>query len=314
MDEYNPYKNMTLRQELEARFAEVDRKQKEQDALDYIRNNMQFSPNNAGNINTGQQPNGWSSLSNSNSGFGDSIVGQHIDNAVNRPNGNNRQNNDYPQRPNNSFQSPASSTNMPRLPKFSSSNSYPTATSPQKSAVWDNVKTWGNNFADATEAATVGYATGATLGNFDEAMGAATAAVTLNPDNYTMGRDAVRKLQNDLSHSHPWAYGVGEFTGAMTTPMHLAKDTTFANKALNAFTDTISASAGYANDWNDFATNLAVNGAANWLGLKAEQLPIFRASARPLMQLGKKILKQGINSSADKLKNIYYNDDEKYHY
>ena len=41
MDEYNPYKNMTLRQELEARFDEVDRKQKEQDALDYIRNNMQ---------------------------------------------------------------------------------------------------------------------------------------------------------------------------------------------------------------------------------------------------------------------------------
>ena len=145
-----------------------------------------------------------------------------------------------------------------------------------------------NNFADATEAATVGYATGATLGNFDEAMGAATAAVTLNPDNYTMGRDAVRKLQNDLSHRHPWAYGVGEFTGAMTTPMHLTKDTTFANKALNAFTDTISASVGYANDWNDFATNLAVNGATNWLGLKAEQLPIFRASARPLMQLGKK--------------------------
>ena len=42
MDEYNPYKNMTLRQELEARFDEADRKQKEQEALDYIRNNMQY--------------------------------------------------------------------------------------------------------------------------------------------------------------------------------------------------------------------------------------------------------------------------------
>ena len=92
MDEYNPYKNMTLRQELEARFAEVDRKQKEQDALDYIRNNMQFSQNNAGNINTDQQPNGWSSPTNNNSGFGGSTVGQHIDNAVNQPNGNNWQN------------------------------------------------------------------------------------------------------------------------------------------------------------------------------------------------------------------------------
>ena len=60
-----------------------------------------------------------------------------------------------------------------------------------------------------------------------------------------------------------------------------------------------------------------MNGAANWLGLKAEQLPIFRALARPLMQLGKKIFKQGINSSADKLKNMYYKnneDDEEYYY
>ena len=92
MDEYNPYKNMTLRQELEARFDEVDRKQKEQDALDYIRNNMQFSQNNAWNINTDQQPTGWSDPTNINSGFGGSIVGQHIDNAVNQPNGNNWQN------------------------------------------------------------------------------------------------------------------------------------------------------------------------------------------------------------------------------
>ena len=107
--------------------------------------------------------------------------------------------------------------------------------------------------------------------------------------------------------------------GAMTTPMHLVKDTTFANKALNAFTDTLNASAGYAENWKDFGTNLAVNGAANWLGLKFEQLPIFRASAKPLMQLGKKFFKQGINSSADKLKNVYYKEDdedeeEKYYY
>ena len=70
--------------------------------------------------------------------------------------------------------------------------------------------------------------------------------------------------------------------------------------------------------WADnFATNLAVNGAANIAGLKLEQLPIFRASARPLMQLGKKIIKQGINSSADKMKNTFYKEDEdeeKYRY
>ena len=96
----------------------------------------------------------------------------------------------------------------------------------------------------------------------------------------------------------------------MTTPMHLAKDTTFANKAFNALTDTLNASAGYAENWNDFETNLAVNGAANMAGLKAEQLPIFRASARPLTQFGKKFIKQGINSFADKMKNMFYSGEE----
>ena len=105
----------------------------------------------------------------------------------------------------------------------------------------------------------------------------ASSAVTFNPNNYTMGRDATRQLQNDLQQQHPIAYGVGEFTGAMTTPMHLAKDTTFANKALNAFTDTINASAGYAENWNDFGTNLVANGLANIAGLGLEGLPVGRA-------------------------------------
>ena len=87
MDEYNPYKNMTLRQELEARFDEADRQQKEQDALDYIRNNMQFQPNVTENVNAYQQPTGWNNLPNNNFSFGSSTIGQHIDNAVNQPNG-----------------------------------------------------------------------------------------------------------------------------------------------------------------------------------------------------------------------------------
>ena len=153
----------------------------------------------------------------------------------------------------------------------------------------------------------------ASLGNFDEAMGTATAAVTGNRNNYALGRDATRQLQNDLQQQHPIAYGVGEFTGAMTTPMHLAKDTTFANKALNAFTDTINASAGYANNWNDFATNLAVNGAANIAGLALDKVPYTRGAG----VVGRKFIKQGINSFADKLKNMYYKkdeDEEKYRY
>ena len=125
-----------------------------------------------------------------------------------------------------------------------------------------------------------------------------------------MGRDATRQLQNDLQQQHPIAYGVGEFTGAMTTPMHLAKDTTFANKAFNAFTDTLNASAGYAENWNDFGTNLAVNGIANAAGLPIDVIPFTRAAGRPLVQFGKKFIKQGINSSADKMKNMYYKEDE----
>lgn len=188
-------------------------------------------------------------------------------------------------------------------------------------SAWDRVKNAANNFAGGTEAFSVGYATGATLGNFDEGMGTATAAVTLKPNNYAMGRDATRQLQNDLQQQHPIAYGVGEFTGAMTTPLHLVKDTTFANKALNAATDTLNASAGYAENWDDFWTNLAVNGAANMVGLQVEQLPMWRAAGSTLGKFfaknGLKTVKQGINSFTDKMKNMYYNDNEdeqKYYY
>lgn len=188
-------------------------------------------------------------------------------------------------------------------------------------SAWDRVKNAANNFAGGTEAFSVGYATGATLGNFDEGMGTAIAAVTLKPNNYAMGRDATRQLQNDLQQQHPIAYGVGEFTGAMTTPLHLVKDTTFANKALNAATDTLNASAGYAENWDDFWTNLAVNGAANNTGLQVEQLPMWRAAGSNLSKFfaknGLKTVKQGINSFADKMKNMYYNDNEdeqKYYY
>ncbi len=171
------------------------------------------------------------------------------------------------------------------------------------------------------QAGAVGYATGATLDNFDEAMGAATAAVTLNPNNYAMGRDVTRQLQNDLQQRHPYIYGGAEFTGAMTTPMHLVKDTTFANKALNAFTDTINASAGYANNWNDFEANLVANGLANIVGLGLEGLPIGRAfnssAGKKLLAKGYKFARQGLNSVADKLKNMYHNngeEEEKYLY
>jgi hypothetical protein len=147
-------------------------------------------------------------------------------------------------------------------------------------------------------------------------MGMVIIAFTGNPDNYNIGRDATRQLQNELQQRHPYIYGGAEFVGAMTTPMHLVKEENFKQKAFNALTDTINASAGYAQSKDDFLTNLAVNGIANIIGLKAEQLPLWRASARPLTQFGKKFIKQGINSSADKMKNMYYkeNDHEERYY
>ena len=65
------------------------------------------------------------------------------------------------------------------------------------------------------------FSTGITLGNFDEVMGGATAALTGNPDNYSMGRDAVRQLQKEHSQRHPYIYGGAEFVGAMMAPMHI---------------------------------------------------------------------------------------------
>ena len=46
------------------------------------------------------------------------------------------------------------------------------------------------------------------------------------------------------------------------------------------------------------------------IGLKSEQLPLWIASAKPLVKFGKKFIKQGINSSADKVKNMYDEEEE----
>ena len=95
--------------------------------------------------------------------------------------------------------------------------------------------------------------------------------------------------------------------GAAQSPLHFVKDKTFANKAFNALTDTGLASVGYAQSLDDFAANLAVNGAANMVGLTGEKLPFWRAVG----STGKKIVKQGINSFADNVKNIFYNEEDK---
>ena len=219
----------------------------------------------------------WGTNADNNYGFGTSNIGSNIENMQTMT--------PVPQQP------------QPAQPQVSQQ--------PENSA-WDTVKQWGNDFADTTQAGVVGYATGTTLGNFDEAMGTATAALTGNTDNYKMVRDATRQLQNDLSQRHPYIYGGAEFLGAMMSPMRLFKDTTKVNKALNAATDTLNASAGYAENWNDFGTNLIANGAANTLGFPIDKIPYTRGGSI----VGRKFIKQGINSVADKLKNMYYIDEK----
>ena len=270
------HNNFSLRDELEYQFA----RQKRENQLMQQYNNQGITEN-----YPQYGTNFWGNSAN-NYGFGNSNISANIENM---------QNNTTP------------------IPMATATPQQQAQQQPAPST-WDTVKQLGNNFADATEAGVVGYATGASLGNFDEAMGGAATAFGVD---YKGARDAVRQLQNNLSQQHPWAYGVGEFAGAMTTPMHLAKDTTFANKALNAATDTLNASAGYAENWNDFAANLVVNGIANTLGLGLERLPIGRAfnsnTGKQLLSNGFKFARQGINSSADKIKNMYYKNEEKYY-
>ena len=199
---------------------------------------------------------------------------------------------------------------MTPVPQMATQPSTSQIQQQSETSAWDTLNQWKDNIADAMQAGAVGYTTGATLGNFDETMGGATAALTGNPDNYSMGRDAIRQLQNNLSQKHPYIYGGAEFVGAMTSPMHLFKDTTKVNKALNATTDTLNASAGYAENWNDFSNSLVVNGVANSLGLAADYSPVGRG----LGVVGRKAFTQGINQGmnyfADKAKNIFYNNDE----
>ncbi|MBO6281197.1 MAG: hypothetical protein J6N49_01555 [Alphaproteobacteria bacterium] len=119
---------------------------------------------------------------------------------------------------------------------------------PQEESALDKFVNWAENTGDAMQAGAVGYASGASLGNFDEAMGAANAAVTLNPDNYTMGRDATRQLQNDLQQRHPYIYGGAEVLGATTTSM-------FTKPILAP----VVAGIGYANSLNDIPINIGKN-------------------------------------------------------
>ena len=263
------HSGFTTRDELQYQTARINRE-----------NDLMTQMNNQGITNYPQYgTNFWGTNADNNYGFGASNIGSNIEKI---------------------------GQTMTPVPQMVIQPSTPSVQQQPEPSAWDNVKRWRNDFANTVEAGAVGYTTGATLGNFDEAMGGATAALTGNPDNYGMGRDATRKLQNDLSEHHPYIYGGAEFIGAMTSPMHLFKDTTKVNKALNATTDTLNASAGYAENWNDFGNNLAFNGITNRLGLAFDATPW----GRTIGATGKKLIKQGLNSFADKTKNMFYSNDE----
>ena len=136
-------------------------------------------------------------------------------------------------------------SNVQQLRMPAGSEQQITMPKPQEPSTWNKFKNWVENTGTAMQAASVGYATGATLGNFDEAMGTATAAVTGNPSNYTMGRDATRKLQNDLQQRHPYIYGGSEVVGV-----------THANKYIPAYVMPVIAGIGYANNWGNTPINI----------------------------------------------------------
>ena len=133
--------------------------------------------------------------------------------------------------------------------------------------------------------------------------GAMTAALSKN--NYELGRDVTRQLQNELKERHPYLYGGAEFLGAVQSPAHLFRGATKLKNAMNATTDTLAASVGYAENWKDFGANMMANGLANGIGLYKERLPFTRG----LNATGKKVFTQGVNYIADKTKNMFYNRD-----
>ena len=190
-----------------------------------------------------------------------------------------------------------------------------TTNNPQQSSLGNNIYKGLKSFADATETAVIAGTEGATLGNFDEIMGAATAAATLNKDNYTMGRDAIRQYQKKLQEKSPVIYGSAEFIGAMAAIMHcpesvLTKMKISNPQLFNAISDTFVASSGYAENWKDFFANLPANGLANAAGLYYEKLPIANGLGRIGSKLTNKTIKQGINYIADKTKNMFYTKDD----
>ena len=191
----------------------------------------------------------WGSSADNNYGFGMSNIGNNIENRQ---------------------------QTMTPVPQMATQPSTPQVHQQPEPSAWDTVKQWKDNIADGMQAGAVGYTTGVTLGNFDEAMGTATAALTGNPDNYKMGRDATRKLQNDLRERHPYIYNIAETIGTVTTPMRLFKASKTAplarhsaNRLYNGIMDTGIATIGYSDLSNpyDVLKNAGAIGLGNAAGI-----------------------------------------------
>ena len=233
------HSGFTTRDELQYQTARINRE-----------NDLMTQMNNQGITNYPQYgTNFWGTNADNNYGFGTSNIGNNIEN---------RQQTITP------------------VPQMATQPSTPSVQQQPEPSAWDTVKQWGKIFADTVEAGVVGYTTGATLGNFDEAMGGATAALTGNPDNYGMGRDATRKLQNDLRERHPYIYNIAETLGTVTTPMRLFRASKTAplarhsaNRLYNGIMDTGIATIGYSDLSNpyDVLKNAGAIGLGNAAGI-----------------------------------------------
>ena len=143
----------------------------------------------------------------------------------------------------------------------------------QSNDLWEKIKNHIENFANKTEAAALGFASGISLGNFDEVMGAASNMLTNN--NYFNARDAVRELQMQHKNNNKSIYGGAEIAGA-----------TIANKFVKSKYYPVIAGIGYADKSSDIPVETIKNGITSRFTKGIQKVPFLSQNYRNLGQNG----------------------------
>ena len=143
----------------------------------------------------------------------------------------------------------------------------------QANDLWKKIKNHMENFANKTEAAVLGFASGISLGNFDETMGIASNILTNN--NYFNARDAVRELQMQHKNNNKSIYGGAEIAGA-----------TIANKFVKSKYYPVIAGIGYADKSSDIPVETIKNGITSRFTKGIQKVPFLSQNHRNLGQNG----------------------------